>query len=94
MEGDIIVMVDNAPSVMMMPVTLFRRYGRSERLLFPASDGTYLRLVRYVVTLFYDVYDSPFGCSASYPESVPENAPFYSSRQTSQHSVIVQLIIA
>ncbi len=23
MEGDIIVMVDNAPSVMMMPVTLF-----------------------------------------------------------------------
>lgn len=93
MEGDIIVMVDNAPSVMMMPVTLFDVMEEANDYYFPPLTGTYLRLVRYVVTLFTTFMTPLWLLCLSYPESVPETLRFILLDKPPNIPIIVQLII-
>ena len=55
MEGDILVLIDNTPVVMLLPVSLLRFNEEINDYYFPPLVGTYLRTVRSVVfflTLF------------------------------------------
>lgn len=92
-EGDILVIVDNAPSVMMMPVTLFDVMEEANDYYFPPLTGTYLRLVRYVVTLFTTFMTPLWLLCLAYPESVPETLRFVLLSEPPNIPVIVQLII-
>ena len=51
MEGDILLMVDNSPAMMVLPVTLFRFAEEINDYYFPPLVGSYLQLVRLVVVL-------------------------------------------
>ncbi|MBQ0038251.1 MAG: spore germination protein [Clostridiales bacterium] len=51
MEGDVLLMVDNSPALMVLPVTLFRFVEEINDYYFPPLVGTYLQLVRLVVVL-------------------------------------------
>ena len=51
MEGDIILLVDNSPSVMLMPTSLFDFMEEANDYYFPPLVGTYLRYLRMVVIL-------------------------------------------
>ena len=51
MEGDILVMVDNSPSVMIFPVSVFRFAEEVNDYYFPPLTGSYLRFVRLIVLL-------------------------------------------
>lgn len=51
MEGDILLMVDNSPALMVLPVTMFRFAEEINDYYFPPLVGTYLQLVRLVVVL-------------------------------------------
>ena len=46
MEGSVLVMLDNTPAVMLLPVSLFRFAEETNDFYFPPLIGTYLRLVR------------------------------------------------
>lgn len=50
-EGDIIILVDNSPSAMILPTTLFDVMEEANDYYFPPITGTYLRLTRFLVTL-------------------------------------------
>ena len=58
MEGTILLMVDNSPSVMLLPTTLFSFAEEINDYYFPPLIGTYLQLVRLVV-LFLTVVITP-----------------------------------
>ena len=58
MEGGILLMVDNTPSVMLLPTTLFSFAEEINDYYFPPLIGTYLRAVRLVV-LFLTVFITP-----------------------------------
>ena len=49
MEGTILLMVDNSPSVLLLPTTLFSFAEEINEFYFPPLIGTYLQLVRLVV---------------------------------------------
>lgn len=49
MEGDILLLVDNTPAVMLLPVSLFRFAEEINDYYFPPLVGTYLRMIRVVV---------------------------------------------
>ena len=51
MEGKIAVMVDNSPSVMILPTTFFDFAQETNDFYFPPLIGTYLRLLRITVFL-------------------------------------------
>ena len=50
LEGDIVLLVDNSPSAMILPVTLFDVIEEANDFYFPPITGTYLRLTRCLVT--------------------------------------------
>ena len=58
MEGSILLMIDNTPSVMLLPTTLFSFAEEINDYYFPPLIGTYLRIVRLVV-LFLTVFITP-----------------------------------
>lgn len=55
MEGNIVLMVDNSPAVMLLPSRFFDFLQEANDFYFPPLIGTYLRLLRaavFVLTLF------------------------------------------
>ena len=51
MEGDILVLIDNTPVVMLLPVSLLRFNEEINDYYFPPLVGTYLRVIRFFVML-------------------------------------------
>ena len=51
LEGDILLMIDNTPAVMLLPCSLFRFLEEVNDYYFPPLVGTYLRIVRVIVLL-------------------------------------------
>ena len=51
MEGDIVLLVDNSPSVMLLPTSLFDFMEEANDYYFPPLVGTYLRYLRMIVIL-------------------------------------------
>lgn len=55
LEGKVIVIIDNSPSVMLLPVSFFEFFEEVNDYYFPPLVGSYLRLTRYLIfflTLF------------------------------------------
>ena len=51
MEGHIVVLVDNSPSAMIIPVSFFDILEEADDYYFPPITGTYFRFTRVIVTL-------------------------------------------
>ena len=49
LEGNLVVMVDNSPSMMLLPTSFFDFTQETNEFYFPPLIGTYLRLLRAVV---------------------------------------------
>ena len=58
MEGDVVVLVDNSASALLLPTTILRFNEEINDYYFPPLIGTYLRIVRLVV-LFLTVFITP-----------------------------------
>ncbi len=51
LEGSIIVLVDNSPSAMILPTSLFEITEEADDYYFPPITGTYLRISRMLINL-------------------------------------------
>ena len=51
LEGNIVLMIDNSPSVMILPTTFFDFTQEANEFYFPPLVGTYLRILRIIVFL-------------------------------------------
>ena len=52
MEGSIVLMVDNSPSVMILPTSFFDFTQESNDYYFPPLIGTYLRILRVTADVY------------------------------------------
>ena len=55
LEGKVAVLVDNSPSAMLLPATLFDIMEEADDFYFPPVTGTYLKISRFLIgmlTLF------------------------------------------
>ncbi len=59
LEGKILILCDNSPSAIVLPVSLFDFFEETDDYYFPIPTGTYMRLVRFFVFLA-TVYLAPF----------------------------------
>ena len=79
MEGSIILMVDNSPSVMILPTTFFDFTQEANEFYFPPMVGTYLRLLRIVVFLISLFITPAWYLMVSEPGRLPNWLEFLST---------------
>ena len=93
MEGTILLMVDNSPSVMLLPTTLFSFAEEINDYYFPPLIGTYLQLVRLVV-LFLTVFITPLWyLLVKNGDVLPEGLSFLLIEDEYYVPLIIQLLL-
>ena len=51
LEGNIVILVDNSPSAMIIPASVFDIIEEADDYYFPPITGTYLRLSRFIINI-------------------------------------------
>ena len=93
MEGSIVLMVDNSPSVMILPTGFFDFTQESNDYYFPPLVGTYLRVLRVTVFLLSLFITPAWYLMVSEPNSLPGWLNFLSSPEPVSLSLLSQLLV-
>lgn len=93
MEGSIVLMVDNSPSVMILPTGFFDFTQESNDYYFPPLVGTYLRVLRVTVFLLSLFITPAWYLMVSEPNRLPGWLNFLSSPELVSLSLLSQLLV-
>ena len=93
MEGSIVLMVDNSPSVMILPTGFFDFTQESNDYYFPPLVGTYLRVLRVTVFLLSLFITPAWYLMVSEPNRLPGRLNFLSSPEPVSLSLLSQLLV-
>lgn len=93
LEGSVAVIVDNSPSVMILPVSIFDFAQDTNDYYFPPLVGSYLRIVRSLVFLLTIFFTPVWYLLIRNPDILPEWMNFLLIEEQSELPVIVQLLI-
>ncbi|MDY3282491.1 spore germination protein [Dysosmobacter sp.] len=93
LEGNIVVIVDNSPSVMILPTTFFDFTQEANEYYFPPLVGSYLRLLRIVVFLLSLFITPAWYLMVSEPNRLPRWLEFLSSPEPASLSLLAQLLV-
>ena len=93
LEGNIVVLVDNSPSVMILPTTFFDFTQEANEFYFPPLVGTYLRLLRIIVFLISLLITPAWYLMVSEPGRLPEWLEFLSAPAPASLDLLWQLLV-
>ncbi len=93
MEGNIVLLVDNSPSVMILPTTFFDFTQEANEFYFPPLVGSYLRLLRIIVFLISLLITPIWYLMVSEPGRLPEWLEFLSSPEPASLDLLWQLLV-
>ena len=93
LEGNIVVLVDNSPSAMVLPTTIFDMVEEADDYYFPPITGTYLRFARFVISFMTFFVTPTFLVLMMYPEFIPEWLQFIMVKETINIPLIWQFLI-
>jgi len=93
LEGDVVVLVDNSPSAMTLPSSLFDIMEEANDYYFPPLTGTYLRLARFLVLLAMLLLTPLWLLVNRDPSLLPENWLFLLPEEPPQVPLLYQLLI-
>lgn len=93
LEGNIVILVDNAPSALLMPTSIFDVLEEADDYYFSPVVGTYLKLSRYFITLL-SVFITPLWLLAlQNPQFCPDFLKFVLLDEAQNVPVFWQLIL-
>ncbi len=93
LEGKILLIVDNSPAVMIFPTNFADFTKEANDYYFPPVTGTYIRLVRVLVSVA-TVYLTPFFLWMVYhAEKVPNFLKFVIPKQSGSLPILAQLLV-
>ncbi|SKC91504.1 stage V sporulation protein AF [Maledivibacter halophilus] len=93
MEGHIVVIVDNSPSVMILPVTMFHFTQHAQDYYQNPAVGTYFRWIRFTGIIFSLIIPPLWLLLVYYKGSFPEWLEFLGPRKTGEIPLLIQFII-
>ncbi len=93
MEGSVVLMVDNSPSVMILPTSFFDFAQESNEYYFPPLVGTYLRILRVVVFLISLLITPTWYLMVKEPGRLPGWLEFLSSPEPAALGLLWQLLV-
>ncbi len=92
-EGDIAIIVDNSPAVLIVPITIFSIMEEANDFYFPPVIGTYLKLTRAIVMILTAVITPLWLLVIQNPQIVPANLNFILITDDTQVPLVIQLLI-
>ena len=93
LEGNIVILVDNSPSAMILPSSIFDIIEEADDYYFPPITGTYLRLSRMVISLLTLLLTPVWLLFMQNPEYIPSWLEFIQLSDPSHVPLIWQLLI-
>ena len=93
LEGNIIVLVDNSPSAMILPSSVFDIIEEADDYYFPPITGTYLRLSRMAISTLSLIVTPTWLLFMQNPELIPEWLAFIRLSDPYNVPLIWQLLI-
>lgn len=93
LEGNIVILVDNSPSCIILPTSVFDIIEEADDYYFPPITGTYLRLTRYAIAIVTLVLTPLWLLFVNHPGWLPEWLQFTVISDEINVPVILQLLI-
>lgn len=93
LEGNIVILVDNSPSALVLPTSIFDVLEEADDYYFSPLTGTYLRLARYIVTLSTLFITPLWLLAVIYPANIPDFLKFVLPKDPLNVPIFWQLII-
>ena len=93
MEGDVVVMVDNSPSALLLPTTLLRFTEEINDYYFPPLIGSYLQIVRMAVLLLTLFVTPVWYLLVKNPDTLHENLHFMLIQDESSVPLILRILV-
>lgn len=93
LEGNLVILVDNSPSCMILPVTIFDIIEEADDYYFPPVTGSYLRFTRFLVNILTYFITPVWLLTTMHPEWLPEWLQFTAIQDEVNVPIILQLII-
>ena len=93
LEGNIVLMVDNSPSVMLLPTTFFDFTQETNEFYFPPLVGSYLRLLRVIVFILSLFITPAWYLAVEHPYILPGWLEFLSAPEPVSLGLLWQLLV-
>lgn len=93
LEGKIAVIIDNSPSVMILPSSMFDFLSEANDYYFPPITGTYYRIIKCLLMLTAIFLTPTWLCLLNYPEIIPRWLSVITIKEPSYVPLFVQLIM-
>lgn len=93
MEGKLVIIVDNSPSVIILPSAIFDFVQESNDFYFPPLVGTYLRFVRMIMSFIALFLTPVWYLLASNPELIPSWLEFIKISEPNTVPLVLQIIM-
>lgn len=93
LEGDVVILVDNSPSAMITPTSIFDIVEEADDYYFPPITGTYLRLSRFLISLMTYFVTPVFLLFMQHPEWIPESFQFIAVKETPNIPLLWQFLL-
>ena len=93
LEGNIVILVDNSPSAMVIPTSLFDLLEEADDFYFPPITGTYLRLTRMLISLLTYLLTPTFLLLMMRPEWIPDTFAFIRLKEAVNLPILWQFLL-
>lgn len=93
LEGDIVILVDNSPSAMITPTSIFDVVEEADDYYFPPITGTYLRLSRFLIAILTYLVTPTFLLLMQNPQWIPAGFEFIAVKDPTNIPLIWQFLI-
>lgn len=93
LEGNIILLVDNSPSAMILPVSILDTVEEADDYYFPPITGTYLRISRFLIFLMTYLMTPTFLLFMKNRQWIPEAFAFTMVKETINVPLVWQFLI-
>lgn len=93
LEGNIVILVDNSPSAMILPTTIFDVVEEADDYYFPPITGTYLRVTRFLITVLTYLVTPTFLLLVNHSEWIPESFSFITLKEDPNIPLIWQFLL-
>lgn len=93
LEGNVLVICDNTPEVMVLPTGIFDFMQDTNDFYFPPLTGSYLRVLRFII-FFMTIFLMPLWLIAiRNPDAVPDWLSFVVPLETGRLPILAQLFL-
>ncbi len=93
LEGSVVILVDNSPSAMIMPTSVFDILEEADDYYFPPITGTYLRLSRFLIAVLTFFVTPTFLLFMQRPDLIPSGFSFIIVKEVQNIPLLWQFLL-